>query len=680
MLDSENARADTEWPAGPITGNTVWTEEDSPYNVDGMVTVENNAKLKVEPGVEVRFNSENDPNYANYGIVVYGVMNAEDATFTRHPDNTYNVAWAGITFEESKKTSDVDSCTIEYADAGVHTKEGSRLDFTDSTICWGNVGIFIEESSELKLKGHEIYEAQIGIYIVDSQDITVEDATVIGCSDIGILVDYGESQSHDISILNSDVKANSVTGIEFRSVYDSEISNCDVSENIDRNILLISTDEETYTHHVLLSNNLIESYTSTWYFTSNGIEIYGGSDIEVFQCTILDNNMFGMYVSDTEVTVSETEIAYSTHHYGLFAWNTQLTLLNNNFHENSYSVWAAGGCAVFSSQNSYSLDFMSVVVHHSRLYMEYDIVKQSQQGVWAYDRSTVTLYGCRLKGSEISAIAIRLMNSDRLRMTECTVSHFYYGVQVGNTPETFIKDNVFLHNRNVGISIGTNFMDIRVRIESNLFNHGGGGILVSGGLYTVHCTGEIIKDNIFNNVEYGIWLHYCNVPVENNKINHASTYGIWIKVASPTVRYNSIRNSNIGIYVEWWSAPLLQNNKINNCLWGIYVAYQSQATIVGNQILTGDIGIACDIGCYVTVRWNYIQGFSEYGIIIYYAGADITGNVIRKCTNGIYFYMSYGSVTGNYIVQNEFGVTLHSSKVTVKSNTFRRNGTDIRVL
>ncbi|UCG69613.1 MAG: right-handed parallel beta-helix repeat-containing protein, partial [Thermoplasmata archaeon] len=319
LLESEEVKADTDWPEGPIGENTVWTQKDSPYNVDGIVTVEKKAKLTVEPGVEVRFNSQNDVNYAEYGIIVKGEMDANSATFTRHPDNSYDVAWAGITFEESKKTSDMSSCTIEYADSGVHTMGGSRLDFVDSTILMGNYGIFVEDSSGLDLLGNEVSQAQIGIYIVDSHDIIVEDSSVTECLDTGILVDLGVGQSYDIRILNSDVKANQVTGVEFRAVYDSEISNCDISENIVTNVLLNSKGKFTYTHDVLLSNNLIKSYESTWYFTSNGIEIYGGSDIEVVGCTILENNMFGMYVSDTEVTVSETEIAYSTHHYGLFS-------------------------------------------------------------------------------------------------------------------------------------------------------------------------------------------------------------------------------------------------------------------------------------------------------------------------------------------------------------------------
>jgi parallel beta-helix repeat protein len=678
LMESDDVRADTDWPAGPITKNTVWTQEDSPYNVDGIVTVEKNVKLTVEPGVEVRFNSQNDVNYADYGIVIEGEMDASGAAFTRHPDNSYDVAWAGITFEESKKTSDVNVCTFEYADSGVHTLKDSRLDFADSAISGGNRGIYVEDSSALNLIGHEISHAQIGIYMVDSNDITVKDSTVSDCFDVGILVDLGTSQSYDISVC--EVKANAVTGIELRSVYDSEISNCDISENIVTNVLLNSKGKYTYTHDVLLSNNFIKSYESTWYFTSNGIEIYGGSSIEVLGCTILENNMFGMYVSDCEVTVSECEIAYSTNHYGLFAWNTQLTLRNNNFHDNSYSVWAAGGSAVFSSHNSFKSDMTGVTVYHSRLYMEFDNLNNVQHGVWAFEDTSVTLFDCVIKGSDTSGIGIRLFHSLSLHMTECTISSFYYGVQTGETPEILVMDNVFVHNRNVAIAAGTNFLDMRVHIESNLVNHGGGGIFIGGGLRDVHCRGEFIKDNIFNNVEYGIWVNYCEIPIENNQVNHASLYGIQIKVASPTVKYNTVRNSNIGIYVEWWSAPLLQENTIKNCVWGIYVGYESQATIIGNDILIGDIGIACDIDCYVSVRENYIRGFRQFGILIFIGRADISGNVIRNCANGIYLYWTFGSVSGNTISHTDIGIVVHSSKVSISYNTFRKNKTDIRFI
>jgi parallel beta-helix repeat protein len=266
-------------------------------------------------------------------------------------------------------------------------------------------------------------------------------------------------------------------------------------------------------------------------------------------------------------------------------------------------------------------------------------------------------------------------------MTECTVSRFWYGVQAGNTPETFIKDNVFVHNRNVAIAVGTNFMDIRVRIERNLVNQGGGGIFIGGGLRDVHCTGEIIKDNIFNNVKYGIWVNYCEIPIENNQVNHASTYAIHIKVFStPLVKDNTVRNSNIGIYVEWWSNPIIEKNTVKNSLWGIYVGYQSQATIIDNDILIGEIGIVCDHDCYISVRENYIKGFRQYGILVFIGRADISGNMIRDCTNGIYLYWSFGSVSGNTISHTDIGIVVHSSKVSISYNTFRKNKTDIRFI
>jgi parallel beta-helix repeat protein len=110
------------------------------------------------------------------------------------------------------------------------------------------------------------------------------------------------------------------------------------------------------------------------------------------------------------------------------------------------------------------------------------------------------------------------------------------------------------------------------------------------------------------------------------------------------------------------------------------VAYEAQATIIGCDIAIGDIGIACDIACYVSVRENSIRGFRWYGILVYRGVADISNNVVRDCANGIYFYQSTGSITENRIIHNKVGITLHSSKVTVKSNTFRRNRMDIRIL
>ena len=43
----------TEIPAGDVSGT--WTKANSPYNINGEITIPNDSTLTIEPGVEVVF-------------------------------------------------------------------------------------------------------------------------------------------------------------------------------------------------------------------------------------------------------------------------------------------------------------------------------------------------------------------------------------------------------------------------------------------------------------------------------------------------------------------------------------------------------------------------------------------------------------------------------------------------
>jgi len=97
-------------PEGPVSGT--WTAENSPYYVDGHLTVENGETLTIEPGVEVAVRGP-------YHFEVQGCVKAEgtaedNIVFTRSNPNLW---WDGFDYFETPSSNDAsvfDHCLFEY--------------------------------------------------------------------------------------------------------------------------------------------------------------------------------------------------------------------------------------------------------------------------------------------------------------------------------------------------------------------------------------------------------------------------------------------------------------------------------------------------------------------------------------------------------------------------------------
>jgi PKD repeat protein len=113
---TSNVKAPT-WVGGHVTGTVTWTEANSPYYVYSTITVDTNASLTIEAGVEIRV--EYNP-WPPYSFLVYGTLRSlgtanKSVTFTSNLTNPQTPSWGNITSNPGGHV-ELSHTTVEYVD------------------------------------------------------------------------------------------------------------------------------------------------------------------------------------------------------------------------------------------------------------------------------------------------------------------------------------------------------------------------------------------------------------------------------------------------------------------------------------------------------------------------------------------------------------------------------------
>jgi hypothetical protein len=121
LILSTNIYADTIVSPGDVSGT--WTKENSPYNIMGDITVQENQLLTIEPGVEVIFHGHYQLRLNNANLMAIG--SPEDSIlFTAADTNGFvngewdEGGWSGIHFSFGSTTDDSSQfayCRFEFA-------------------------------------------------------------------------------------------------------------------------------------------------------------------------------------------------------------------------------------------------------------------------------------------------------------------------------------------------------------------------------------------------------------------------------------------------------------------------------------------------------------------------------------------------------------------------------------
>jgi len=186
--------AETHISAGNISGT--WSFEDSPYFVDGEITIPDDALLTIEPGVEIIFSD-------HYRFLIYGRLLAEGTqtdTICFSAEDSES-GWGGLRFIDTilneQNSSELIFCKLEDGNAtqgGYHDKRGGALScYNSSDIIINNClfqnnsadyggAIIIRESDILMensvVKNNYAYHDGGGIIISSNSDATLDNIEV----------------------------------------------------------------------------------------------------------------------------------------------------------------------------------------------------------------------------------------------------------------------------------------------------------------------------------------------------------------------------------------------------------------------------------------------------------------------------------------------------------------------
>ena len=115
VIECRYTYAQTEIPAGDVSG--VWTLANSPYNINGEITVPNDSTLTIEPGVEVIFTGHYKFNVQGrllaIGTETDTIVFTINDTTGFHDPNIPDGGWGGIKLEDIASSND--STIFEYS-------------------------------------------------------------------------------------------------------------------------------------------------------------------------------------------------------------------------------------------------------------------------------------------------------------------------------------------------------------------------------------------------------------------------------------------------------------------------------------------------------------------------------------------------------------------------------------
>lgn len=206
---------------------------------------------------------------------------------------------------------------------------------------------------------------------------------------------------------------------------------------------------------------------------------------------------------------------------------------------------------------------------------------------------------------------------------------------------SIISDNVIIKNFTIQNS-GEKLNNSGIQILSNNNLIVNNLILNSSiGIYLKQCYKNIVKQNIFENNDYGVGIDYCDNKneISKNTIINNSITGIYIAHSfNNEVFNNTIIKNNYGIALSFSDKNNIMYNMINESIVdGIYLYFCNEGYISNNEITDGECSIKVISSHINIIDNNIISNFSIYGVNLFHAGSnEVYKNTITNGNTGIF--------------------------------------------
>ncbi len=297
IFSSNRSISDTVISESHITTDTTWNISNSPYFIEGHVTVDFGVNLTIEPGVEVRFNGF-------FSLYIEGNLTAignssERIEFTSNKTTPSDGDWDRIQVN-STGSAKIQYSNITYGNYGLFAEHSLKSDIQNTIISDNtNQGIKLNSSNENVIKSNLISYNSIGMGIYQSSNNTISDNEIVDNIEYGIMI----SESWENHIQSNNLSGN-VEGLRLYKSTDNTIFNNNILSNAFRGLYLYLSDSNMIGYNLIFSNDgsgIELHYSSTNEVSNNNISLNGGSgsyygialntsqNNRVFHNTLIDN-------------------------------------------------------------------------------------------------------------------------------------------------------------------------------------------------------------------------------------------------------------------------------------------------------------------------------------------------------------------------------------------------------
>ncbi|HEX5057937.1 MAG TPA: DUF4215 domain-containing protein [Kofleriaceae bacterium] len=208
--------ADTIISGGNLSTQT-WTAANSPYTIQGDVTVIAGATLTIEAGVVVQASSSSDAqasgrNTSRVEITVNGSLDVNGTAqqpVTFKSTSTSSGTWYGLIATNMTSQFDLDNVVIESAIYGVTAEAtGSQVNLTNVTASSASsYGFYLRGGTPSLSAVKAISNGSYGVYISDTANPVIVGSTIRNSGSIGMYISHN-TPGHSVTVTNCTFNAN----------------------------------------------------------------------------------------------------------------------------------------------------------------------------------------------------------------------------------------------------------------------------------------------------------------------------------------------------------------------------------------------------------------------------------------------------------------------------------------